>query len=75
MERRSLFLMSDTMYKTHLHGIEEITSDTVTNDMLNLDRCTGVSIGDVLQRSRRVSLTIRYVPKVIKMKLFFGKRK
>jgi len=75
LQRRSLILVTEDMYKVYLHGIAERTEDCVTESVVNLDKCSGVRLGDQLTRDTRVSLTIRYVPKTSKMKLFFGKRK
>ncbi|KAK7104195.1 alpha-ketoglutarate-dependent dioxygenase alkB homolog 6-like isoform X1 [Littorina saxatilis] len=74
LQPRSLVVLQDDMYKVHLHGIKEVTEDTVTEKIANLDVLPEVKLGDVLQRKTRVSLTIRYVPKVLKSKLIFGKR-
>lgn len=64
------------MYKVHLHGISERKEDIITDKIANLDMCkTTVNKGDTLQRTTRVSLTIRYVPKILKAKLLFGKSK
>ena len=73
LERRSLFLMLDEMYTSHLHGIQERSTDTMDSTILNLEQ-SQVKAGDVLMRSTRVSLTIRHVPKVLKVKLFGGRR-
>lgn len=62
------------MYKTYLHGIEERTTDNMTDKVVNLSQCGGISIGETLSRKTRISLTIRHVPKTIKNKLIFGKR-
>ena len=78
LEPRSLFLMRDQMYTDYLHGIKEQKSDVVTESFLNIDRCTA-NIGDNLERGTRISFTIRFVPKVLKTKIFLpgitGKRK
>lgn len=74
LQPRSLVLVQDDMYKVHLHGIREVTHDVITPKVANLDLNPGVSVGDVLERGTRVSLTIRFVPKVLKSKLIFGKR-
>ena len=73
LERRSLFLMLDDMYTGHLHGIQERTTDTIDEHIVNLDE-SRYKIGDTLTRSTRVSLTIRHVPKVLKVKLFGGRK-
>ncbi|XP_021347350.1 alpha-ketoglutarate-dependent dioxygenase alkB homolog 6-like isoform X1 [Mizuhopecten yessoensis] len=74
LEPRSLVFVAEDMYKLHLHGIAERTSDVITDKVANLDMCKSVSVGDKLTRSARVSLTIRHVPKTLKAKLFLGKR-
>ena len=63
------------MYKKHLHGISEVTEDKITDKVVNMSACEGVCIGDVLTRSTRVSLTIRYVPRTIKTNLLFGRKR
>ncbi|KAL5008232.1 hypothetical protein ScPMuIL_013813 [Solemya velum] len=74
LEPRSLVLVCDEMYKVHLHGISEKNSDIVTDKVANIDVCEMANLGDTLHRETRISLTIRYVPKILKNKLFFGKR-
>ena len=62
------------MYKKYLHGIAERTEDIVTDKICNLSHLgTPVNSGDTLKRSTRVSLTIRHVPKTLKIKLKLGK--
>ncbi|XP_059142156.1 alpha-ketoglutarate-dependent dioxygenase alkB homolog 6-like [Physella acuta] len=70
LEPRSLFLVRDDMYTSYLHGISERTSDVVSKELANFDSIS-FKEGDVLERGTRVSLTIRYVPKVIKTKFLF----
>lgn len=67
-------MLSERAYSTFLHGIREVESDAITDKVANLDKCSGVALGDTLSRSTRVSLTIRAVPKVLKTKLLFGKK-
>lgn len=70
LERRSLVIMQDNMYEKYKHSISEIQSDIITDKCVNLkflgEKC---EIGDELQRERRISLTIRNVPKVCKVNL------
>lgn len=74
LERRSLFLMSDDMYTNFMHGIREQISDTMDENILNLDMCSP-QIGDIIERDTRISFTVRHVPKVLKNKIsLFGKR-
>ncbi|KAF6036355.1 ALKBH6 [Bugula neritina] len=77
LERRSLVLVQDSMYKTHLHGIKEVACDTLSQSIANLDH-TEHSLGDQLPRDTRVSLTIRHVNKttnISKSISLFGKHK
>ena len=72
---RSLIFVRDDMYKINLHGIDQRKSDIITDKIVNLTKCEGVNIGDTLDRSTRVSLTIRYVPKILKAKLVLGRKR
>ncbi|KAK3092614.1 hypothetical protein FSP39_004992, partial [Pinctada imbricata] len=74
LEPRSLLLVCDDMYKVYLHGIAERTKDVITNKVVNLDQCTDVASGCTVQRTTRVSLTIRHVQKILKSKVLLGKR-
>ena len=74
LEPNSLLLLRDDMYKTYLHGIAEREKDVVTDKICNLSHLgSSVSVGGELTRTTRVSLTIRYVPKTLKLKFKFGK--
>ena len=74
LEPQSLLVLRDDMYKKYLHGIAERTEDIVTDKICNLSHLgTAVNTGDTLTRSTRVSLTIRHVPKTLKIKLKLGK--
>ena len=68
-------MLQEDMYTQHLHGIAERREDVVTKDtIINLSNCSRqLNDGDTLQRSTRVSLTIRHVPKTLKVKLRLGK--
>lgn len=68
LEPKSLFLLTEDLYHNHLHGIAERTCDVVTEKVANLDACNA-ALGDTLQRTTRISLTIRNVPKILKFKL------
>ncbi|XP_002740837.1 putative RNA/DNA demethylase ALKBH6 [Saccoglossus kowalevskii] len=74
LEPRSLLISKDEMYTKYLHGIADRTHDTLTGKVLNVDACPQRAIGDVLERKLRISLTIRHVPKVLKIKLNLGRR-
>ena len=65
------------MYKSYLHGIKEITCDTLTQSIGNIAE-TKYNIGDTINRNTRISLTIRHVNKTInssKLHALFGKQK
>lgn len=73
IEPLSLLILKDDMYSKYLHSIAELREDSITDDILNLAQCSGTfSLGSRLVRSKRVSLTIRHVPKTSKMKLRLG---
>ncbi|KAH9519443.1 Alpha-ketoglutarate-dependent dioxygenase alkB 6 [Bulinus truncatus] len=73
LEPRSLILVCDDMYKVYLHGINENFSDVVTDKVINLNSVSYVK-GETIDRKTRISLTFRYVPKLLKSKLLFGKK-
>ncbi|XP_071832863.1 alpha-ketoglutarate-dependent dioxygenase alkB homolog 6-like isoform X2 [Apostichopus japonicus] len=73
LQPRSLLMLKNVVYTDYLHGIAELSKDTLGDDIVNLD-ATGQALGDCLLRETRVSLTIRYVPKTLKVKLMLGKR-
>ena len=70
LERRSLVIVQKEMYTAHMHSISEIKEDVLTDRCVNVDNCSvKYEVGDVLKRDTRISLTIRYVPKVAKHNL------
>lgn len=70
LERRSLLLLKDSMYHDYQHCIEEFHKDVLTDSIVNFKNTSQqYSLGDVLERSTRVSLTIRHVPKTTKLKI------
>lgn len=73
IEPRSLLILKDDMYENYLHQISEIEEDIIDDRVMNLKNCeTLYKIGEKLKRSRRISLTIRHVPKTSRMKLRIG---
>lgn len=72
IEQRSLVILKDEMYHQFLHSISEINSDIIDDKILNLNECEQkYKFGDKLERTTRISLTIRHVPKTSKLKLKF----
>lgn len=68
LERRSLVVLQDDMYTKYLHGIAEVRCDTVSGAEANLRLCGGqYSTGAELQRTTRISLTVRHVPHTSKL--------
>lgn len=67
-------MVRDEMYSHYLHGIKDTKTDILGDKIVNLDKCENVTLGDSLERSTRISLTIRVVPKVLKTKIFLTKR-
>lgn len=70
LERCSLVIVKDDMYNKYLHSINEVTEDTIDESIVNLKYCDSkFSIGSIFKRTTRISLTIRNVPKVCKLRL------
>ena len=80
MEPRSLWVMTEEVYSSYLHGIDDIEEDEITHGMniLNIDRCnedfrkkveyiqnTNESIS--IPRDTRYSMTFRIVTKSKKL--------
>ena len=74
LEPNSLLIMRDDVYEW-LHGIEERAEDVVDETVLNLASGCGVSVGQVLQRGTRLSVTIRVAAKTIRVPQFMLSRK
>lgn len=73
VERRSLLMIKDDAYHKYLHSIAERTEDLITPEIANIEMCEiGNEKNRVLKREKRISLTIRHVPKTSKLKLKFG---
>ncbi|RIB09621.1 hypothetical protein C2G38_1981039 [Gigaspora rosea] len=76
LEPRSLLVLKHDLYKTYLHGIQEVKFDNLNEknilnynltdmaDDFETNNCT------ILKRDTRISLTYRIVEKVVKAKLF-----
>ncbi|CAG2122558.1 unnamed protein product [Medioppia subpectinata] len=71
LEPRSLVVSQSDAYESYLHGIQEVTSDIISERIANLNLCDSHAMGEQLERTTRLSFTIRYVPKVIKNLTFF----
>lgn len=71
LEPCSVVILKDDMYTTYLHSIKEVMEDIIDSDCINLNSCGDkYSIGQEMKRGTRISLTIRNVPKVCKLKLW-----
>lgn len=71
LQQRSLVIIKDDMYSEYLHSISERLEDTIDESVKNLNYCgEGYTVGKVIKRLKRVSLTIRNVPKVCKVKFW-----
>ncbi|XP_026805127.1 alpha-ketoglutarate-dependent dioxygenase alkB homolog 6 [Rhopalosiphum maidis] len=70
LERRSLLVLQGKMYTEYMHGIEEISNDIIDDNISNITYCgSNYQKGISLTRNKRISLTIRNVPKVFKLNL------
>ena len=71
LEPCSLLVLQEKMYDIYLHGIKEITEDLIDQGKIfNLENLANVKYLQseaVIKRDCRVSLTIRNVPKIIKL--------
>lgn len=72
VERRSLLMIKDDAYQKYMHSIEERDEDVVGPNITNVELCESVyEKNERLVRGKRISLTIRHVPKTSKLKLRF----
>lgn len=63
-------MLQKHMYSEYMHGIEEITNDIIEDCITNIKVCgSHIKKGSSILRKKRVSLTIRNVPKVSKLNL------
>ena len=69
LEPRSLVVLSDEVYKTYLHSIDEQVIDYISDSIANLSFCSNMANSRQLKRDTRLSLTIRHVPKISKFQL------
>ncbi|XP_055384677.1 alpha-ketoglutarate-dependent dioxygenase alkB homolog 6 [Condylostylus longicornis] len=74
IEPRSLLILKDNLYTDYMHSIDEVSDDFINESIVNLENCElSYKYGDRLCRKKRLSLTIRHVPKTSKLKLNFSK--
>jgi len=60
LKPRSLLVFSHDAFWHHRHGIDAVSKDVVTDKVVNAEM-SGLSAGETLDRSRRVSLTMRHL--------------
>lgn len=73
LEPRSLLILQEKCYHHYLHGIDEKTDDSITDNIMNIEKCSNVKLNDRVSRDTRISLTIRHVPKTTKPILRLGR--
>jgi len=71
LDARSLLVQQGNIYETFLHGIDEKYEDIVDNSILNVP--SNYQMNQSLKRGIRVSLTIRHVQKISKIKIKLGR--
>ncbi|XP_034253922.1 alpha-ketoglutarate-dependent dioxygenase alkB homolog 6 [Thrips palmi] len=71
LEPRSLLVVKDDLYQNHLHSIEELKCDEISESIINPGT---FKVGELLERKTRISLTIRHVPKTSKATIFLSKK-
>ncbi|XP_058793838.1 alpha-ketoglutarate-dependent dioxygenase alkB homolog 6 [Phymastichus coffea] len=71
LEPRSLLILQKELYHEYLHSIDEREIDVIDkSDIKNLYLCSQTyDKNQILNRTTRLSLTIRHVPKTSKLKL------
>lgn len=70
LEPRSLLILKDNLYTDYMHGIEEKIKDEIHENVANLNSCGyKYKTGEYINRTTRVSLTIRNVPRSLNFKL------
>lgn len=62
LKPKSLLIFDERCYNEYYHGIEENLYDTLDEKVINLDND---HIGTHIERTLRVSLTIRIVPRIL----------
>ncbi len=71
LEPRSLVILKDDMYKVYLHGIREVEKDEINPNIIanydQIEKNNNTSESFYLNRETRVSITIRVVPKTLKL--------
>ena len=72
LEARSLYIATDDVYHSHMHGIRETRACDLTGGPKVWNLKTG-SEKSFDRTTKRVSITIRHVPKVLKNKIFLCK--
>lgn len=73
IEPRSLLILKHDMYTKYLHGISDAFEDVIDEHIRNLVNCSEpYKIGDKIERDKRISLTIRHVPKTSRLKFKTG---
>lgn len=74
VEPRSLLVLKEDCYLKYMHSISELESDVIDDYIGNLNLCaTTYKLGEKVNRGKRVSLTIRHVPKTTRLKINLGK--
>jgi len=75
LEPRSLVILKDDMYSVYMHGIKEVTHDKTTlGKIYNYAQLKDIDYKQettecIRERGKRVSVTIRYVPKFKKLNI------
>ena len=71
LEPRSLVILKDDMYNVYMHGIKEIEKDQINPNVIanydKIEKNNNTPESFILNRDTRVSITIRVVPKTIKL--------
>ncbi|KAG5871495.1 hypothetical protein JTB14_030832 [Gonioctena quinquepunctata] len=69
LEPYSLVIIKDDLYSKFLHSISEREEDVIEG-CVNFNQCGSSCSTGILKRTTRISVTIRNVPKILKIKLW-----
>ncbi|XP_066928543.1 alpha-ketoglutarate-dependent dioxygenase alkB homolog 6-like [Clytia hemisphaerica] len=73
LEPRSLVCFKEDMYHHYLHGIEERTTDILSEKKI-LNKTDDMNLSETKTRKTRISVTIRHFPKILNIGLKFGRK-
>jgi len=74
LEPRSLVCFQGDMYHDYLHGIEQVQEDELSSKRILNFTTNGLKRTEKMTRETRISVTIRFFPKILNVGLRLGRR-